>query len=132
MIHHDEVTTARGTRAVVADSISFITEADAARIVVCASHGGLSSGEYASQHGLALVILNDAGVGKDQAGIEALSILQAHGTAAAAVSHDTARIGDVMDQWEHGVISHANALASVTIDRGMTVQAAVDAFGSDS
>ena len=33
------------------------------------------------------------------------------GVPAGAISHETGCIGDSMDMWEHGVISHANALA---------------------
>ena len=38
-------------------------------------------------------------------------MLQARGVAAGAISHETGCIGDSMDMWENGVISHANALA---------------------
>jgi DNA gyrase subunit B len=58
-----------------------------------------------------LVVLNDAGVGKDDAGIAALAMLQARGVACATVSHSTARIGDALDSWEHGVLSHLNQAA---------------------
>ena len=60
---------------------------------------------------LKLVVLNDAGVGKDDAGIAALEMLQARGVACATVSHSTARIGDALDSWEHGVLSHLNEAA---------------------
>ena len=60
---------------------------------------------------LGLVVLNDAGIGKDQAGIAALAMLEAHGVAAATVSHDSARIGDSRDMWESGIISRVNTSA---------------------
>jgi hypothetical protein len=95
-------------KVILMDSISHVEAADAGHIVVSASHGGASSGEYASRHRLAAVFFNDAGVGKDNAGIAALGMLK---VPAATVSHLSARIGDVEDMWERGVLSHLNASA---------------------
>ncbi|MFN0183829.1 MAG: hypothetical protein ACKVQR_08435 [Aquabacterium sp.] len=92
-----------------------ITQADAAEdagaIVVCGSHGGRSSGEFALAVPLALVVFNDAGIGRDDAGIAALAMLDAQGRAAATVSHDSARIGDAQDAWAQGRLSRVNAAA---------------------
>ena len=60
---------------------------------------------------LKAVFFNDAGVGKDDAGIAALAMLQARGVAGATVSHTSARIGDAQDMWDHGVVSHVNGHA---------------------
>ena len=99
----------RGDRKVIAmDSISYVDAADAGHIVVSASHGGASSARYASSQKLAAVFFNDAGVGKDNAGIAALSMLE---IPAGTVSHLSARIGDVDDTWRNGVISHLNEAA---------------------
>lgn len=98
-------------RVLLVDSITQLTAADAGAWVVAGSHGGSSSASYALEHPLALVVFNDAGVGKDHAGIAALEMLQAEGRAAAAVAHTTARIGDALDSWEHGVLSHVNRAA---------------------
>ena len=77
-----------------------------------ASHGGASSGEVALDLApLKMAVFNDAGVGKDHAGIAALRMLQARGVAGATVSHTSARIGDSQDTWDHGMVSHANAQA---------------------
>lgn len=130
MIRHQEVQTATGMTATLVDSISFVTEEDTGAVIVCASHGGASSGEYASKYRLGLVVFNDAGVGKDEAGIQALTLLDRHGVASCTVSHTTARIGDVLDQWENGVISHVNALAESSIQPGMRVPAAVEAWAA--
>lgn len=104
---------ARGPRGriLLTDSITKVAPADDGAIVVAASHGGTSSAEFALAVPLALVILNDAGVGKDNAGIAALDVLQARGVAAATVAHTSARIGDAQDMWDAGVISHVNAAA---------------------
>ena len=101
---------ARGAdgRIVIMDSISKLTPEDAGGWVVSASHGGASSGEFALEVPLKAVFFNDAGVGKDDAGIAALAMLQARGVAGGTVSHTSARIGDAQDMWDHGVVSHVN------------------------
>ena len=98
-------------RVIIMDSITKVTPDDAGAVVVSASHGGASSGEFALEVPLGAVFFNDAGVGKDHAGIAALDMLEAEGVAAGAVAHTSARIGDSRDMWENGVISHVNASA---------------------
>ena len=102
--------TSRG-RVVIMDSITKVTPEDKGSIVVAASHGGASSGEFALEVPLGLVVLNDAGIGKDDAGIAALAMLQARGVPGATVSHNSARIGDSMDMWESGIVSRTNKAA---------------------
>lgn len=106
-----EVVKGSGGRVILMDSITKVTAEDAGAIVVCASHGGTSSGEFALEVPLKAVIFNDAGVGKDNAGIAALEMLQKRGVAAATVAHTSGRIGDSLDMWENGVLSHVNAKA---------------------
>ncbi|MFT4096705.1 MAG: hypothetical protein QM651_06245 [Rhodoblastus sp.] len=101
-------------RVLLVDSITKVAADDHGAHVVSASHGGASSGEFALETPLASVFFNDAGVGKNRAGILALDMLQARGVAAGAISHETGCIGDSMDMWENGVISHANPLAIAT------------------
>src|SRR5512134_318771 len=103
-----EVAKGAGGRVILMDSITKVTPDDAGAIVVCASHGGTSSGEFALEVPLKAVIFNDAGVGKDNAGIAALDMLQKRGVAAATVAHTSGRIGDSLDMWENGVLSHVN------------------------
>ena len=57
------------------------------------------------------VIFNDAGVGKDKAGIAGLSILEYFGIAGTCVSYVTARIGNGDDGYNSGIISWANEVA---------------------
>jgi hypothetical protein len=102
---------ASGVAVVALDSITHMTPEHAGAWVVTGSHGGTSSGEFALAQPIGLVVFNDAGVGRDQAGIAALSLLQAHGVAAATVSHCSARIGDGEDSWASGVVTHVNAAA---------------------
>lgn len=120
-----------GFRVVVMDSISLIAPRDAGAIVVSGSHGGASSGAYAAMHPPALVLFNDAGGGKDGAGIASLRMLGAAGIAAAAVAHHSARIGDALDAWENGVVSHGNELsAGAGIEPGQPVKRAVAVFAA--
>ena len=99
-------------RVLLVDSITQLDAGDAGAVVVTGSHGGLSSASYALAHRMALVVFNDAGVGKDAAGIVALALMQAQGRPAAAVAHHSARIGDAQDSWAHGLLSHVNAGAA--------------------
>lgn len=98
-------------RVLLVDSITQLEAADAGAVVVSGSHGGVSAAAYALAQPLSLVVFNDAGVGKDEAGVAALGLLQAQGRAAATVAHTSARIGDAGDAWVHGVISRVNAEA---------------------
>ena len=121
-----EVARGPGGRVLLLDSITKIAAEDAGAIVVTGSHGGASAGEFSLAVPLKLVVFNDAGVGKDRAGIVALEMLQRKGVAAAAVSHDSARIGDAADMWANGVVSHVNALAAALgLKRGDPVRASL-------
>ena len=96
----------------VVDSITELKPADAGCIAVSGSHGGLSSARYALAARPLLSVFNDAGVGRDNAGIAALGFLQMHGLAACAVAHHSARIGEAASTLDEGVVSHANAAAA--------------------
>jgi hypothetical protein len=97
---------------VTADSITRIGDEAAGAVVVNASHGGIYAAYLAAKLHAAAAIFNDAGIGKDRAGIGGLSYLDALGIAAATIGHDTARIGDGADMLARGVVTHANALAA--------------------
>ncbi len=95
----------------VVDSITELGPQDAGCLAVSGSHGGISSARYALAARPLLSVFNDAGVGKDAAGLAALSFLQTHGLAACTVAHDSARIGEAESTLDDGVISHVNLLA---------------------
>ena len=82
-----EVARGPGGRVLIMGSITQVEAQDAGTWVVSASHGGVSSGEFALEVPLQGAFFNDAGVGKDEAGIAALAMLQACGV----VSHANAR-----------------------------------------
>ncbi|MCC6469643.1 MAG: hypothetical protein IT563_15070 [Alphaproteobacteria bacterium] len=106
-----EVARGPGGRVLVMDTITRATAEDAGAYVVSGSHGGETAASFAVGKGLAGAFFNDAGVGKEGAGISGLALLERHRIAAATVAHETARIGDAMDTWENGVISHVNTPA---------------------
>lgn len=107
-----EIVNGSGGRIILMDSITKVTPDDEGAIVVSASHGGASSGEFALAVPLSLVVFNDAGVGKDEAGVAALAMLESRKIAGVTTSHTSGRIGDAEDMWHHGVISRTNATAA--------------------
>jgi uncharacterized protein YunC (DUF1805 family) len=96
---------------ITADSITRIADEASGAVVVNASHGGIYAAYLAAKLHAAAAIFNDAGVGRDGAGIGGLQYLEALGIPAATVGHMTARIGDGADMLARGIISHANPLA---------------------
>lgn len=101
----------------VVDSITEAIGRGEGSIAVSGSHGGVSAARFALQARVGVAVFNDAGVGRDGAGIAGLALLQAAGIAACTVSHDSARIGEARSTLEDGVISHANEAA-----RGLGLQ----------
>ncbi|MBL8706009.1 MAG: glycoside hydrolase [Rhodospirillales bacterium] len=119
-----EVARGPGGRVVVIDSIAKVTPMAQGCYVVCGSHGALSAARFVVDVKPALVVFNDAGVGKDEAGIAGLDLLQQCGIPAAAVAHTSARIGDGADTWTGGVVSRANPLAeALGLKEGAAVKA---------
>jgi hypothetical protein len=96
----------------VVDSITKLDASHRGAVVVAGSHGGLYCGWLASAAGVRGVALNDAGVGREAAGIAALAQLDGVGIAAVTIAHDSARIGDGADMLRRGRVSHVNATAA--------------------
>lgn len=99
------------TRPIVADSVTRLGPEAEGAVLVAASHGGIYAAYLAAVSKVRGVILNDAGLGLDRAGIGGLDLAQKIGLAAATVSHNSARIGDGRDMITRGRISHANVAA---------------------
>ena len=111
----------------IVDSITELCAHDAGCMAVSGSHGGLSSARYALAARPLLSVFNDAGVGKDSAGLAALDFLQAHGLAACTVSHSSARIGEAQSTVNDGIVSYQNALAlALGIATGHSCQQVID------
>jgi uncharacterized protein YunC (DUF1805 family) len=91
-----------------ADSITRIAAEAVGAVVVNGSHGGVYAAYLAAKLGVAAAIFNDAGVGRDRAGIAGLDYLATLAIPAAAVGHETARIGDGADMMVRGRLTHVN------------------------
>jgi len=96
----------------ILDSITKLGPEDAGRVVIAGSHGGSYAAYCAARGQVRAVVLNDAGIGWQQAGIAGLADLERWGIAAAAADYRSCRIGDGADMARHGLVSHANALAA--------------------
>jgi hypothetical protein len=109
---------------VTAESVTALHDV-AGKVLVAGSHGGIIAAWYAARAGVRAVILHDAGIGKDEAGIAGLSYLEKLGIAAAAVGHATAAIGEGSDMLARGVISRSNRIAAgLGVHPGLTCRAA--------
>ena len=92
-------------------SITKLEAGDRDAVVIAASHGGVYSGYLAAKAHLRGVILCDAGVGLERAGIASLAYLEALGMPAATVDYRSARIGYGDDVAARGLISYCNEVA---------------------
>jgi hypothetical protein len=81
-------------------------------IAVSGSYGGRYNAYNAAKWPARAVIMNDAGIGKDNAGIVGLEFLDRIKMAAATADAMTCHIGDGDDMLANGVISHVNATAT--------------------
>ena len=122
--------TPAGLRLVCLDSSSLVAPGeDDGTIVLCGSHGGLVANQphLALQVDAAAAFFNDAGIGKDGAGITRLPALDARGIAAATVDTMSARIGDGRSTFDDGIVSRVNETARAAgVEPGMPVRDAVN------
>lgn len=104
----------KGNSVLLVDSSAFVTAEDDGRIIVTGSHGGVVGGDpdRALMANARLAVFNDAGMGKDRAGVGRLPALDRRGVAAVAVGAMSARIGSAESTLEAGVISAANLAAA--------------------
>lgn len=110
----------------VTDSITFLNESNSGDIVVCGSHGGLSAGEYAQKHKVKAVFFNDAGIGKNNAGVKSLQALSDAGIPACTVNCMSAEIFNGQDVLDNGILTVCNQLAKDrNIKENMTVKEAI-------
>jgi hypothetical protein len=92
----------------ILDSISYVKKTDEKEFVISGSHGGTPSVKYAIDNGLFGAVFNDAGVGKNKAGISGLAALNDAGIPGMTVSAGSAEIGNGRDTYDSGVVSHLN------------------------
>jgi hypothetical protein len=112
---------------IVLDSVTHLQPEHRGTAALCASHGGSYSGYYAATKGVSAVIFNDAGIGREQAGVGGVRMLESLGVPAAAVSGKTARIGDGKDNLARGILSFVNGRAGqLGLTVGMTCAEGLD------
>jgi len=112
---------------VVADSAAGMDEKFKGDVFVDGSHCGQNVGEMTIHNKMGAMIGNDAGMGKNKAGIAALKMCDEHGIPAAAVAAMSAKIGDGMSTYKDGQISVANETAKkLGVSAGMSAKEAAD------
>ena len=82
--------------------------------MVTGSHGGTRRCATGAYPAAGISRVQRRGHRLDGAGIAGLAILNQHGIAAFAVSHQSARIGDAASTETSGQVSAANAIAAAT------------------
>jgi hypothetical protein len=102
----------RDSAVIVRDSVTELDAMAKGRVVLAPSHGGRYSAWCAAKVGAAAVILSDAGIGRNRAGVAGLALLAELGVPAAAVDVWSARIGDGEDCLRRGLLSTVNAPAA--------------------
>ena len=111
----------------VLDSVTVFPPDARGRAAIAASHGGIYAAYLAAKAGIKAVILCDAGVGRERAGIGGLDYLAELGVAAAAIGHRSARIGHGQDCSARGLISYVNSHGRAAgLAPGMRAREALD------
>ena len=109
---------------VTVSSCSNATAAHAGAVIVSGSYGGKYNAFNSAKWGIRGVIMNDAGIGADNAGIAGLPYLDSIGLPAATAAANSCHIGDGEHTLAHGTISHVNrAAAALGCAPGQTVRA---------
>lgn len=111
----------------VLDSVTQLDGSARGLVACCASHGAIYAAWYAARQGVAGLLLHDAGIGRERAGVGGVFWLEQRFVPAAAVAHDSARIGDGADMVARGVLSTVNsAAAALGLEVGMRAATALD------
>jgi hypothetical protein len=108
-------------------SVSFAMAENAGQVICAGSHTASVTGHYVTAYDfpVAGIIGNDAGVGKDHSGIAGLALLNKADIPAASVAAMSACIGSGTSTYEHGMISHCNAVAQARgVRRGQSAKEA--------
>jgi hypothetical protein len=96
----------------VVDSATQLDASSRGKVAVCGSHGGLYAAWLAANARVRGAVFNDAGIGKNSAGIAGVMWLGGLGMAACAIDHRSARIADGADMLESGKVSMVNDIAA--------------------
>jgi len=112
-------------RVMAMGSVTFITNENVGDVVCAGSHFGRTSAAYSSRFDLRGVMCSDAGRCKDDSGISGLPVLDEKGIPGAAVSTESARVGDGASTYADGVVSMMNdAAAAIGVVVGMSAREA--------
>jgi len=118
---------AGGRKIVVADSAAGMDERSKGDVFVDGSHCGRNVGDMTLHSGVGAMIGNDAGMGKNDAGVVALKMCDEKGIPAAAVAAMSAKIGSGKSTYEQGKISVVNETAKkMGVTVGMSAKEAAD------
>ena len=110
----------------ILDSVTVFPPDARGRAAIAASHGGVYAAYLAAKAGVKAVILCDAGVGRERAGIGGLDYLDGLGVAAATIGHRSARIGHGADCHARGTITYVNSLGlKAGVTPGMSAREAL-------
>lgn len=116
-------------KVIIADSVTAAKDKDCGDVLVCGSHCGANVGQIAAASSIGALIGNDAGMGKNNAGIAGLAVCDDHGIPAAAVASMSAVIGSGVSTYEEGRVSAVNFLAArLGVSEGMPAKHAADLF----
>jgi hypothetical protein len=111
---------------VVLDSVTHFDAKHRGTVAFCGSHAGIYAAYYAAAKGIAGIVLNDAGIGRERAGVAGLTLLEKLGVPGAAISHMSARIGEGRDGVDRGVLTTVNKpAASLGLAPGMACREAL-------
>jgi hypothetical protein len=97
---------------VLANTVTKLDASCARQVLIGASHCGKYAAYLAAKAQARAVVLHDAGIGKDGAGVAGLDLLEGLGVPAVSTAHFSARIGDAKDVARRGVASRVNASAA--------------------
>jgi len=111
---HPPIVTPGGRTVALLDAAPMLKPEDAGAIVVTGSHAALFRGQPDNVVNVDVfaIFFNDAGVGKDNAGIRRLPELDKRGIASGTVSAMSAPIGHAREIYDDGILSHVNETAA--------------------
>ena len=122
---HEVFTNERG-RILCMDSAGYVDGRNDVRdVLICGSHGAPCATQLVAWARPRGAILHDAGIGRDEGGVNGLKLLDEYLIPGAAVSSASARISDGRDMYENGVLSRANRSAiRMGVEAGMRTREA--------
>lgn len=119
-------------RIVIVDTSSEVDQSNNMDIIITGSHGGVNACEYMGNMKIKGMVSNDAGIGKNEAGIAGMKALDKYDIPAVAVATMSAKIGNGTSTYEQGKVSATNELAKkLGISEGISAREAADIMLED-